>query len=828
MRTLWQDVRYGVRMLSKSPGFTAIALITLALGIGANTVMFSLVNALLFRPAHVQAPHELAVCRSANSRVSPYPIYAELRDDNPVFRDLLACSAELLTLEQGEVAKQVLASFVSANYFSTLGVQPARGRAFFLEEEQPGTPPVVILSHRAWQRQGADPGIIGTRVRINGTPVEVVGVAPEGFTGPIVVGPDIWLPLGVYGSLCCREGDKAYRSRQTCSGLTLIGRLKPEVSLSVAQARMQPLAAHLQESYPREWKDAVCRLDRLPRLAVDGPNDRGTLSRISLFLMGISTVVLLIACLNLANMYVVQGSSRQREIAIRMAIGGGRRRIIRQLLLESLLLAVLGGALGLVLAWWGTKVLNVLLASIQLPIALQMTLEAGLDVRVLAATVGFCVLATLLSGLRPAWRLSRRALPQDLKESRGVSRPADPRHRFLPRGLSTAGQIALSVVLVMGASLFTHSALKAVRATPGYSLDDKLLLQVDMRAGGIEGAQRRRVCESLMEHLGALPGVQATGVSYSMPFDTGMMGCEIREYKGTPVAGVQERGVEAVLYYVGGDFFQTLGLPLLRGRYFSPAESAAGDPNVVIIDEPLARQLRPDGNALGCLIGGLGRAKEVIGIVPGTRHSIFDKEAPPHVYALIWDTLRKSGRPLYVHLRVASAARGAQTALLRQIPQEVHQVDAQLAVLSLTTLRDYHRNGPHVWFARMVAALTLTFGGMALFLASLGIYAVKGYLVASRTPEIGIRMALGATSRGILAMILRDGAVLTLVGLSLGLLLAFGVARVASSVLCGVSPIDPLSIAVTLALLGTASLLAGYLPARRAARIDPMVALRYE
>jgi predicted permease len=457
-----------------------------------------------------------------------------------------------------------------------------------------------------------------------------------------------------------------------------------------------------------------------------------------------------------------------------------------------------------------------------------MTLDAGLDVHVLAATVGFCLFATFLSGLRPAWRLSRRALTQDLKESRGVSRPAEPKHRFLPRGLSTAGQIALSVVLVMVASLFTHSALKAVRTTPGYSLDDKLLLQVDMRAAGSEGAQRRQLCESLIEHLGALPGVRAAGASYSMPFDTGMIGCEIREYKGTPAAQAQDRGVEAVLYYVGGDFFQTLGLPLLRGRYFSPAESAAGDPNVVIIDEPLARQLRPDGNALGCLIAGLGRAKEVIGIVPGTRHSIFDKEARPHVYRLIWDALGKSARPLYAHLRVASTAQAGQTALLRQIPQEVRKVDAQLSVLSLSTLRDYHRNGPHVWFVRMVAALTLTFGGMALFLAALGIYAVKGYLVASRTPEIGIRMALGATNRGILAMVLRDSAALTLVGLSLGLLLAFGAARVASSVLCGVSPIDPLSIAATLALLGTASLLASYLPARRAARIDPIAALRCE
>jgi len=838
MGTLWQDVRYGVRMLWKVPGFTAIALVTLAVGIGANTIMFSVVNVLLLRPAPVKDPGRLMGCRSRGFAFIPYSAYVVLRDDNPIFSNLAAhgWDTQFVTLEQGNSTRRAYAMFVSANYFTTLGIAPARGRSFLPEEERVGAPPVAVLSYRAWQRQGADPNIVGARVSVNGALFQVIGVAPKRFTGTSLFGPDLWLPLGGY-SLAIKDNweprpPNASSDYWDYPTLALVGRLKADVSLSQAETRLPAMAARLKESFPdRQEQGRTFYLHRPGRLTTYEDNDQGKLSALGLFLMGISGIVLLIACLNLANMQVVQGASRRREIAIRMAIGGGRTRIIRQLLIESLLLAGLGGIGGLALAFWGTKVLNTALGALRLPFEMGTALEAGLDARVLAATVGFCVIAAVLSGLRPALRLSRRDIVVDLKEAKGgVLQPIVKTRRLSPRGLSAACQTALSVVLVMGASLFTHSALTATRMTPGYSLHDKLLIEVEPRRAGRTGSQSLQICEQLVDHLSALPSAQAVGLSTSMPFGVGIPCNDIHEYKAD---ADDDRPVSmdtplSIIHGIGGDYLQAMGLPLLQGRYFRRAEWLTDAP-VVVIDELQARRLRPDGNALGCLISGAGRKpREVVGIVRGVRHGIFEKQMQPHVYLPLTRDLDSYDAPIYIHVRMTGDVPEAQTALLANLPQEIRKVDPHVAILSLMTMSDFHRNGPNMWLVRIVAGLAVTFGAMALFLAALGIYAVKGYMVASRTAEIGIRMALGATCRNILAMVLREGAALTLVGLLTGMFLALAVARVIASVLCGVDPIDPASIAATVVLLGVTSLLAGYIPARRAARIDPMEALRYE
>jgi predicted permease len=837
MTMLWQDVRYGIRMLGKAPGFTAIALITLAIGIGANTIMFSVVNAVLLRPLNVKDPDQLVGCFTRSKKDSyrqfRYSSYLETRDNNSVFSSLMAYHLRLAVLEQGEITKRGLAAFVSADYFSTLGVMPIRGRAFLSEEEQPGTEPVVILSHRAWMRQGADPDVVGKQVRVNGTAFQVVGVAPEGFTGVAPAGPDLWMPLGVYGLWNAPQGPAAAEPSldQNYPNLMLVGRLKPGVSMAVAQTGLESLATQLAQNAPERWEGRTFHLDHFPRVNMyPGPDDRHALLPYSLFLMGVSAVVLLIACLNLASMYLVRGASRSREIAIRMAAGGSRWRIVRQLLVESLLLAILGGLLGLGLAHAGAQILNASL-SIIMASFFEATLgvRVDLDIRVLLATLAFCGLATVLSGLRPALRLSRRPIFGALKESRGAAaRPPRETRGLVPAGFSAACQMALSVVLVMAAGLFTHSAIRAARATLGYGLEGKLVLRIDPRAAGYDRTRGRQVCERLVSHLGAMPGIEAAGISTGMLFELDPSDCTISERgRDFDANAPVERRVGSVLYNnVGGDYFQAMGLPLLQGRYFTPQESAS-NAKVVIIDEPLARALRPDGKAVGCLISGYGRGvSEVVGIVPGVRNSVFDDELRPHVYGPFeYDPDWYFG---YIHLRVASMTPGTEAALLHRIPREIRTVDPSLPVLSLGTLSGYYYSSLPMWLARMAAGLAVTFGAMALFLATLGIYGVKSYLVASRTPEIGIRMALGATHRSILALVLREGIALTLVGLSVGMLLAVGVARVMSSALCGVSPIDPLSIAATLALLGTASLLASYLPARRAAQIDPMAALRCE
>jgi putative ABC transport system permease protein len=840
MNSLWQDMQYAVRMLRKSPGFAVIALLTLALGIGANTIMFSIVNMLLLRPAQVKDADHLVVCEARNaSRPFPYAAYVDVRDDNPTFSDMMAYNAglEFATLAIGNIAKRVNVMFVSANYFSFLDVPPARGRGFLPAEEPYGAEPVAVLSHHTWQWHGADPNIVGSHVAVNGAFVRVVGVAPERFTGTTVLGPDLWLPLGSFGLVGHPGRTKPERAGELWNypGVVPVGRLKPGLTPLEAQGRLQFVAARLKENHPRWWKrEGMLCLSRSPRSStVNGDNDRAYLSGASLFLMSVSAVVLLIACLNLANMAIVRGDARRREIAIRMAIGGGRLVIMRQLLTESLLLSVLGGAFGLILAFWGTRMINAWVAIPQKDMDLAGSLSVELDWRVLAATLGFCLIATVLSGMKPALRLSRHDVLTDLKQSRNeVLLPSGRMRR--PRGLSMVCQIALSVVLVMGAALFTRSALRTAPTDSGFSLNDKLLIELDPLAAGYDLARTVQVYESLADRLRSMPGVQTVSMSASFPLAEGGRGAEVREY--TP--GVKEEENESdlhslrrrgsIVYAVGPDYFETMEMPLLQGRAFQRLDSVPGAEKVAILDESLARKLRPDGNVLGCLVSCGSRSSlppcRVIGIVRSLRIVSDSDFSPTQVYV----PMGSDQRPAFIHLRVASGNRSDKAALLRQIPAEVRKVDAHLPVLAAMTLTDWRRNNPFVWLWGFGARLATFLGAMALFLASLGIYAVKGYMVASRTPEIGIRKALGATQRDIMCMVFQEGAVLTLVGLFVGLLLALAAGWFVQSLLYGVSPVDPVSIVVTIALLGLASLLASYIPARRAAKIDPMAALRCE
>jgi putative ABC transport system permease protein len=838
VNTLWQDVRYAIRMLRKSPGFTTIALIMLAIGIGANTIMFSMVNVLLFRPVVAKDPDRLVGC-GIRYGYDSYSVYIDIRDSNPVFSDLMAYTRlfQPFTLVYGSVARRVNPIFVSANYFSTQRVAPALGRGFLPEEERQGAEPVVVLSHRTWQRQGADPDVVGTLVTINGTPFRVIGIAPERFTGTGVIGPDVWLPLGAFGLVGHQGETKPERmtaDRWNYPGLLLVGRLKAGLDMAAAEAQLQSLVPRIKERYPRDWQErSTLQVHRLPRFAtISREDDRARLSVISLFLMAVSAIVLLIACLNLGNMIVVQGAARRREIAIRMAIGGGRLAIIRQLFIESFLLAILGGAFGLIFAFWGTRILNAWMTGPQ-AVELYGRLRMSLDVRVLTATLGFCLIATVLFGLKPALRLSRRDVIAEIKESGGEApRSVSRRRRFVSRGLSVVGQIALSVVLVMGAAMFTRSALYAAQINPAFSLSDKLLVEIDPPAAGYDRTRSLQVYETLTDRLGSMPGIQAAGVSTSFPFcGDAEWGYRIAEY--TPGAEDEESDTRPkrrpkpayVVYSVGGEFFESIGIPLLQGWPFNRLDSVPDAEKVVIIDDRLARRLRPNGSALGCLIqfgfSSLSSPYEVVGIVPDVRSNV-DRQTFPQIYVpLLSDQL-----PAYIHLRVTGVE--SETALLERITAEIRRADPQLPMVSVSTLAQKYRTSPPVWGAGLGARLAITLGAMALFLASLGIYAVKGYMVASRTREIGIRKALGSTHKDIMGMVFREGAVLTVAGLVVGLLLGLGTARLIGSLFFGVGPVDVISIVLTVTVLGLASLLASYIPARRAAKIDPMVALRHE
>jgi len=844
METLWQDVRYGFRMLRKKPGFAAIALVTLAVGIGANTIMFSVVNTLLFRPLPIKDPDRLVRCEFDKLNIVPYTGYVDLRDNNPVFSDLIANSyyggVPAVLVRDGSVM-QVAPLFVSANYFTVLGGAPLYGRTFLPEEEVAGGEPVVVLSYRTWQRLGAEPEIVGKEyVRVNGALCRIIGVVPKTFTGTAVVGPDVWLPLGTGGLVRNYWREKPEKPTEVWyyPPSVLVGRLKPGLGLSEAQARLQSMLPHLKQMYPTRFKEkTMFRLRPLPRLnAGANDNDRPVLDRISLGLMGISGVVLLIACLNLANMMVVQGEGRQREIAIRAALGGGRLRIMWQLLIEALLLALFGGILALAVALWGIRILKLWAALGQLPMQLGSAIASGiaLDVRVLAATLSFCLIATVLFGLKPALGLSGRDLCGDLKESgRGVLQATRTKRGILPRGLSVLCQMALSVALVMTATLLARTALKAARTEPRFGLDGKVIITVKPYAGGYSITQAKQACETLAERLKEDPDIRAVGLSCKSPVDLGWWpwSCpRVVEYVpgGADEASGSLLAKELHQYEVNGDYFKATGIRLLQGRPFGPLDSVPDAEEVVIIDELLAQKLRPDGRALGCLIqygdDGLSSPRRVVGIVPNLQSAWGNGEVQP----LVYEPIKAHHMPASIHLRARSTAPGAEAALVRTIGARIQKIDPRLAVLSVASLADQQRRSPTVLFTGAVARLAVMFGAMALFLAGMGLYAVKSHMVASRTPEIGIRMALGATRRDILTLVLRQGATSTFVGLLAGMLVALVMTRVIRSALPGISSIDLVSIVVTVVVLTATSLLAAYIPARRAAKVDALVALRSE
>ncbi|MBL7184901.1 MAG: ABC transporter permease [Phycisphaerae bacterium] len=830
MSTLINDLQYAFRRLCKHPGFTAIALVTLAIGIGANTFMFSLVNMMIFRPAQVEDPERLVHCgfRGSEPHDGPfrYQMYTQICDDNQAFSDLIALSSGhgSSSWVQGSTIKPMDIMYTSANYFSALGVKPVYGRTFLPEEERYGSESVAVLSYRMWKELGGDPQLVGQIIDINTRPCRVVGVAPKGFHGTTIMGPDLWLPLGAYGAvnLPHKEGSR-YPS------LLLIGRLKPDLDMAAAEAQLQVLTPRVKASIPYYRDDPKVKiyLARLHRwfLGAENPDDTKGLRQSGMTMMGVSSVILLIACLNLANMLNVQGAQRQREIAIRMAIGGGRLRIIRQLLIESLLLALLGGAMAAIPALVGIRMFNAYTVRLNEPIELP-----SFDVRVFSATLGCCLIATVLFGLKPALNLSKRDVIGDLKDAGvGMIRATRRKWRFMPRGLSVIGQIALSVVFVMVATLFVRTALKVANSCPGFDLDGKIVVKVDALASGYTQAQAQAACNMLGERLKGTSGIEAVGWSRGFPVGDASPGLsqKIMEYQ----PGVEDDNAKSLLrrgpmvFSVHGDYFEAMGVRLMQGRPFRSLDSKAETEPPIIIDQGLARKLRRDGNALDCLIqhgwGSDLQVYRVVGVVPNQQ----DPSGASSEWAHIYQPISADQVPIYMHIQTSPEM---ESTLLQSLGSAIRKIDPQLEVVSLMSLADHHRRGHTVVGAKMNATATTIFGGLAMFLAGLGLYAVKGHLVATRTNEIGLRMALGAKRWDVLALVFRQNAVSTLAGLVLGILLAIGLTSLIRNSLQGISPMDPVSIITTVVVLAVTSLLAGYVPARRAVNIDPMEALRYE
>lgn len=832
-----RDTRHAWRSLRRTPGFTVVAVLVLAIGIGVVCAAFSLVNVMALKPVMIGEPDRVLGVFSMHPerrgyRPFSYSEYDELRERTERFSNLAAYRIIDAGVEEGDVTRRVEAALVSANYFETLGVPIARGRAFTLAEERGEAPPTAVVSHAFWVRNGADPDILGSVVRVNGEQLVVVGIAPRGFIGTMALfAVDIWVPLASMGRIPLDESDAASSLRAAeYRALLVLGRLEDGASAASAETELAALAqridANLADPNGARYTYVTGKLGRFSYGA--GPTgDDGVLAG-AVVPFAMSSVVLLIACLNLANMFLARGAIRRTEMAVRQSLGSGRARLVRQLLTEGLLLAALGGAVGLIWAYWATTwIADSFVAAV--PVDTTLVVDLRPDVRVLLATAATCVVATLLFGLAPAWRVTGTDVLSGLKEGAGAVSFGRRGGRTLPSGRSVVlvSQLALSLAMLTAGGLLVRSALVAASAMPDFSLDSTLLVELDPSLAGYDEPRSRAVYARVMERLRSLPEVERAGLTSLVPLSGLTHSVSVR-----PAVPAPDEGGAFSLYAVIDDgYFDALGVPILRGRSFTSAEVSAGSsPRVAIIDEPLAERLFPDADALGRQIQIASSSPdaptvmEIVGIAPGTPGPDFDPAPRSHLYMPFGQAYRSN-----MHVLVAVGERaGERTRLLETLRDTIREIDPALPVLSLTTLRELRDKNWSLWTIRIGGRVFTLLGAMALLLAMVGLYGVTAFLTASRTREIGVRMALGASGGDVRRQMLRESVGLTVLGLAAGWVLALAVGRLLSSMLYEVSAMDPLVLVSMTALLAAAAALASYLPARRASRIEPTAALRYE
>jgi putative ABC transport system permease protein len=807
METLLQDIRFGVRVLRKSPGFTAVAVIALALGIGGNTAIFSAVNAVILRPLPYAAPDRLVFVRetswqpSTKGTTASWPNYADWRDQSSTFEGLAAAYISNYNLKADTGVERVSGAAVTANTFATLGVDPLLGRAFLDEEDRPNGPSVAVLGHGLWQRRfGGNPEILGRTIDLEGKQTTVVGVMPKGFEFPIESErADLWVPLA---------GDEEALPRGA-HFIEVVGRLKDGVTIDQAKGDLAAVAERLGQQYPDTNENRSVLVFPLHDWVVGDVRDS------LLLLLGAVGFVLLIACANVANLLLARARARQREVAIRLAVGAGRLRLVRQFLVESLLLAIAGGAVGLLLATWGSDIL-----AAAGPKDIPRLNEAGADWTVLLFTLGVSALTGIVFGLAPAIQLSRPELADSLKGTDPRSGGAGSRIR----SALVVSEVALALVLLVGAGLMLASFARLIDVKPGFDPEQVLTAHVslpDVRYEKIE--QQIAFGDEILTRVRALPGVEAAGVATTLPLSGNSLALSLKLNDGVP-RDPKERlsvGYDAI----SPGYFEAMGIPLREGRDFAEQDRASA-PNVVVISESVARKYWPNESALGKkLTIGISiddnppPEREVVGIVGDVKHGGLDATKAERVYSPYAQTP-------WTSMAVAVRSQGDPAALSGAIRREVLGIDDGLPVYDVTLMRGVV--GSSVARPRLVASLFGAFAAVALLLAAVGIYGVMAYTVSQRTHEIGIRLALGARPVDVLRLVVGQGMGLAGLGIAIGLAGAFGVTRLMSSLLFGVSATDPVVFASIAALLAAVAFAACYLPARRAARVDPVTALRYE
>ncbi len=829
MRTLWQDLRYGIRMLWKAPGFTVVAVLALALGIGANSAIFSAVNAFLMRPLPVENPARLVVPFESNregrefNEIS-YPDYVEYRDGNEVFAGLVGHFTTGAAVGSGDGKTQndmILGEVVTGNYFDVLGVRAKVGRTFLPEEDRtPGTHPVVVIGHNLWQRRYAsDREIAGKGIVLNGTAYTVVGVAPPEFKGTkFAVGMDFWVPMMMQRQIV--PGEDLIGSRRR-NFFDMIARLKPGVSLEQAEANMTAISRRLNETYPTD------RIERERARVVVVPESEGRIddrdvtdaiklgSGLAMIVVG---AVLLIACANVANLLLVRATARRREIGIRLVLGANRARIIRQLLTESLLLALAGGVLGLLIAFWTA---DLMLAFMPKFPSINIVLDLSPDWRVLAWTLLISLVTGVVFGLAPALQSSRPDVVPVLKgEAATVGGGRRGWRGWNLRSLLVVAQIALSLVVLVCGGLFVRSLRQTLKVDPGFQTENMITMSLATNLLGYTEEEGKRFYTELVRGVETLPEVRAATVSYPVPLGDSWSssGPIIVEGQAPPAPG---GGVYAGDTAVGIGFFETLGIPLVRGRDFTERDRE-GAPDVVIVNETMARRLFPGEDPIGKrfrLDEQSTRLREIVGVARDGKYRSLGEEPRSFMFLSHLQSYNSE-------MMLVVNTRGSLGNIAERVRGEVNKIDARMPIYNIKTM-DEHIDFA-LWGPRTAATLAATFGVLALALAVLGLFGVMSYTVAQRTREIGIRIALGAKPHDVLRLVAKQGLRLTLVGVLLGLTAAFAATRVLGGLLYGVSATDPATFIGVALLLAVAALLACYIPARRATKVDPMVALRYE
>jgi putative ABC transport system permease protein len=808
---IWQDLRYGARVLGRSPGFTAVAVITLALGIGANTAIFSLFNKAILRPLPVTEPDRIIALNNTkgNGRGFPsfsYPNYKDLRDRNDTMSGLIAYAVAPVSLSHDGINERVWGYLASGNYFEVLGAKPALGRMFSPEDDlAPGAHPVAVISHRCWQQRfGGNPDAAGRNVVINGRSFTIIGVAPPNFIGlEVTYVPEIWFPLMMQGEI--RPGSKALENRKA-ENLLLAGRLRAGVSQAQARAQLQSIAAQLAGEYPVENEGKTIELSPA---GLFGTFMRGQVLGFAGVLAGVVGLVLLLVCTNLATLLLARAMNRRREIAVRLALGASRFRIVRQLLTESLLLAVTGGALGLLPAFWLTGAAG----RIKLPMGLST--EMDIDGRVFAFTIAITIVTSLVFGLLPALQSTKPELVSALKDEAATG----GHHRSWLRGSLVAAQVALSLVLMICAGLVLRGLQRAQLVNLGINPPSAVELSFDLDLQGYDRERGREFQQQLLARVRALPGVEAAGAGNYVPPDLhagiaaiNIEGRERSRAEDDPVTGAA---------LAGPGYFQALGTRLLRGRDFVEQDDEKS-PRVAVVNETFASLFWKGEDALGKRFRFVGRYDapiQIVGIVENGKYFSLSEEPRPFVFTPF-------GQGYMGTTKVVARTSGDTASLIAAIRREVEQLDPHLPIFDTMTLTE-HLSLP-LLPARIAAGVLGSFGALALILATLGIFGVTSFTVSRRTREIGIRMALGARRSDVLRLVVGQGMTPALVGVGIGLISALALTRLMKSLLFGVNANDPLTFAMIAMLLTGVALAACYIPARRATKVDPMVALRYE